>query len=81
MMWNNPKLDLVNINAYGTCIQNLVKFYHFVLKILNGNKILNETKRAACLNETVLLSTRNIEFKVMDMKILTLFFQIFCLFL
>ena len=37
-MCNDPNLDLVNINAY----TNFVKFYHFVLKILSGDEILNE---------------------------------------
>ena len=37
LMPNNPNLDLVNINPY---IQNLVKFYIFVLKILSGNEIV-----------------------------------------
>ena len=41
MMCNNPKLDHVNINAY---IQNLVKFYQLILKILSGNEILTSIK-------------------------------------
>ena len=36
---SNPNLDFVNINMH---IQNLAKFYRFVLKILSGNEILNE---------------------------------------
>ena len=35
MTGNNLNIDLVNIND----IQNLVKFYHFVLKILSPNEI------------------------------------------
>ena len=37
MMCNNHNVDLINLE-----IQNLVKFYHFDLKILTVNKILNE---------------------------------------
>ena len=36
MTGNNPKPDLVNINAH----KSLVKFYQLVLKILSGNEIL-----------------------------------------
>ena len=42
MTRNNPKLDLVNINAY--IKQNLVKFCSFVLKILSGKEILTAIK-------------------------------------
>ena len=41
-MGNNPKLDVVNVVLM--CIQNLVRFYQFILKILNGNKILTSIK-------------------------------------
>ena len=36
-MCNNLNLDLVNIN-----IQNLVKFYEFLLKMLSGNEIMTD---------------------------------------
>ena len=42
MTCSNPKLDLVNINAY--IKQNLVKFCSFVLKILSGKEILTSIK-------------------------------------
>ena len=42
MTGNNPKLDLVN--DVMMCIQNLVGFCQFVLKILSGNKILKSIK-------------------------------------
>ena len=32
------------------CIQNLVKFYHLVLKILSGNEILASIKRRISVN-------------------------------
>ena len=35
--FNNPNLDLVNINDYK---KKLLKFCQFVLKILRGNEIL-----------------------------------------
>ena len=41
MMGNNLKLDLVSMLM---CIQNLVRFCQFVLKILSGNKILTSIK-------------------------------------
>ena len=41
MTGNNPKLDLVNVDAY---IKRLVRFCPFVLKILTGNKILTSIK-------------------------------------
>ena len=37
-MCNNPDLDIV-ISMH---IQNLAKFYHFVLKIMRGIEIINE---------------------------------------
>ena len=40
---NNPKLNLVNVNAH-TCTKNLVKFSQFILKILSGNEILTSIK-------------------------------------
>ena len=40
-MCNNPNLDLVNIAMR---MQNLVKIYQFVLKMLSGNKILTSIK-------------------------------------
>ena len=39
MSGNNPNLNLVNINVM--YIQNLVKFYPFVLQILSGKEILS----------------------------------------
>ena len=39
MSSNNPNLYLVNINVM--YIQNLVKFYPFVLQILSRNEILS----------------------------------------
>ena len=39
MLSNNPKLDIVSFNAY---IQNLVKLYPSVLKILSGNEIITD---------------------------------------
>ena len=38
MMCNNPNLDLASTNI----LQNLVKFYQFVLKILSQNKIMKD---------------------------------------
>ena len=38
---NNSSLGIVNINAY---IKFGVNIYHFVLKILSGNKILTSVK-------------------------------------
>ena len=40
MTGNNPKLDLVNVDV----LQNMVRFYQFVLKILSGNQILTSIK-------------------------------------
>ena len=40
MTGNNPKLDLVNVDA----IKRLVSFCQFFLKILSGNKILTLIK-------------------------------------
>ena len=40
---NNPKLNLVNVNAH-TCSKIFVKFSQFILKILSGNKILTRIK-------------------------------------
>ena len=40
MLCDNPKVDLVNMNAN----INLVKLCQFVLKILSGNKILVQIK-------------------------------------
>ena len=40
MTGNNPKLDL----SMMTCIQNLVGFCQFILKILSGNEILTSIK-------------------------------------
>ena len=42
MTCNNPKLDLVDDVVQ--CIQNLVRFYQYVLKILSGNEILTSIK-------------------------------------
>ena len=39
MLSNNPNLDIVSFNAY---IQNLVKLYPSVLKILSGNEIITD---------------------------------------
>ena len=41
MKCNNSKLDLVNYSI-SMHIYNLVKFYQFVLKILNGNKFMTD---------------------------------------
>ena len=41
MTGNNPKLDLVNVDARK---KRLVRFCQFILKILSGNKILTSIK-------------------------------------
>ena len=42
MMCDSPKLDLVS--TISMHIQNLVKFYHSVLKVLSGNEILYQVQ-------------------------------------
>ena len=41
MTGNNPKLDLVNVDAHK---KRLVRFCPFILKILSGNEILTSIK-------------------------------------
>ena len=41
MTGNNPKLDLVNVDALK---KRLVRFCQFILKILSGNEILTSIK-------------------------------------
>ena len=41
MTGNNPKLDLVNVDARK---KRLVRFCQFILKILSGNEILTSIK-------------------------------------
>ena len=40
MMWNNPKVDHVNINAQ----TQFGRFYKVFLKILSGNKIMTDRR-------------------------------------
>ena len=59
MMLYNPKVDLVNDNMM-MCIQNLVLFCQFVLKILSKNQILTSIKgrnSVANLRKTKIYST------------------------
>ena len=57
MMLYNPNLDLVNDKM---CIQNLVTFCQFVLKILSKNQILTSIKgrnSVANLRKTIIYNT------------------------
>ena len=47
-MFNNPKVDVVNINAYA----NLGKIHSFILKILSGNEILTSFKGRNSVTKT-----------------------------
>ena len=56
MTGNNPKLDLVNVDA----IKRLVSFCQFFLKILSGNKILTSIKGRNSIDGLKILSRNKI---------------------
>ena len=71
MMYNNPNLCI---------IQNLVKFYHSVLKILSGNKILTSIKDHNSITNVRKIMFNNPNLDLVNINVDTKFGEILSIF-
>ena len=72
MTGNNPKLDLVNVDA----IQNLVRFCQFILKILSGNEILTSIKGRNSIKILLKMTGNNPKLDLVNVDVHTKFSRI-----
>ena len=72
MIGNNPKLDLVNVDA----IKRLVSFCQFFLNILSGNKILTSIKGRNSIKILRKITSNSPKLDLVEVDVHTYFGQI-----
>ena len=73
MTGNNPKLDLVNVDARK---KRMVRFCQFILKILSGNEILTSIKGRNALKIYRKITGNNPKLDIVNVDVHTKFGQI-----
>ena len=69
MMGNNPKLDLVNVDA----CKKIVRFCPFILKIFSGNEILTSIKGRNSVKILQKLTSNNPKLDLVNVNVYTNF--------